>query len=407
MSSVDLTALKVIAAKDVDQAAARGAKEIVARKGAVITPLALDAIQRRGVVLRQGDGGAPGHPGSNGSGSSGSGATGARAAAPGGGATPAAGNGSRPSPPVASREALALFNSPEAQRIKEEIVRTGEKLWRRQYVDGNGGNISYRIGPNEVLCTPTLCSKYDLTPEHISMVDLDGNQLAGSHARTSEIFLHLQIYKTVPDAKGVVHCHPPHATAYAITGRVPPSGVVPEFDVFVGAVALAPYETPGTQRFAETVMPFVKNYNTVLLGNHGIVCWADTVTHAEWFAEVLETYCWTLTIAAAQLGVPVSRIPPAKTQDLLSIKKRLGLPDPRFTPDVCPLAEDPDSPSEGITLMPPRPCSCAATGAGACPAAAKKCPAAAGAGAEDDVEGIVREVTEAVLGALQARGRRL
>ena len=193
------------------------------------------------------------------------------------------------------------------------------------------------------------------------MVDLEGNQLAGSAARTSEIFLHLEIYKAVPEAKGVVHCHPPHATAYAITGRVPPSGIVPEFDVFVGAVALAPYETPGTQRFAETVLPFVKNYNTVLLGNHGIVCWADTVTHAEWYAEVLETYCWTLTIASTQLGVPVSRIPPAKTQDLLSIKKRLGPAGSRVSPRTSArCAEDPDSPSDGITLMPPRPCACAA-----------------------------------------------
>jgi L-fuculose-phosphate aldolase len=374
MSALDLTALRVIAARDIDQAAAQGAKEIVARKGAVITPLALDAIHRRGVALRQGDGGAPACSGSNGSQPSGT-------------------------AQAASAAVLALYNSPEAQRIKTEIVLTGKKLWQRQYVDGNGGNISYRIGPNEVLCTPTLCSKYDLTPEHICLVDLDGNQLAGSHARTSEIFLHLEIYKAVPKAKGVVHCHPPHATAYAITGRVPPSGIVPEFDVFVGAVALAPYETPGTKRFAETVLPFVQNYNTVLLGNHGIVCWADTVTHAEWYAEVLETYCWTLTIAATQLGVQVSRIPTTKTQDLLSIKKRLGLPDPRFTPDVCPLAEDPDSPSEGIALMPPRPCHCAATGI-------RTCPAAAGAGEEDDVDGIVREVTEAVMAALQARGRR-
>jgi len=374
MSAVDLTALRVIAARDIDRAAAQGAKEIVARKGAVITPLALDAIQRRSLTLRQGDPGA---------------------------ATSSAGSGPQPSggAPDASRDALALFNSPDAQRIKEEIVRTGRKLWLRQYVDGNGGNISCRIGPNEVLCTPTLCSKYDLTPGHICLVDLAGNQLAGSHARTSEIFLHLEIYKAVPEAKAVVHCHPPHATAYAITGRVPPSGVVPEFDVFVGAVALAPYETPGTQRFAETVSPFVKNYNTVLLGNHGVVCWADTVTHAEWYAEVLETYCWTLTIASTQLGVPVSRIPSAKTQDLLSIKKRLGLPDPRFTPDVCPLAEDPGSPSDSITLMPPRPCTCAATGV-------RTCPAAGGAGGEDDVDGIVRDVTNAVMAALEARGRR-
>ncbi len=79
----------------------------------------------------------------------------------------------------------------------------------RQYVDGNGGNISFRIGPNAVLCTPTLVSKFDLTPEDICLVDLDGNQLAGSKRRSSELLLHLEIYKAVPNAKAVVHCHPP------------------------------------------------------------------------------------------------------------------------------------------------------------------------------------------------------
>jgi L-fuculose-phosphate aldolase len=374
MSSLDLTALRVIAAKDIHQAASRGATEIITRKGAVITPLAADAVQRQTLTLRQADG--PSAPCS------------ASKAAP-----------AAPKSPAATPQALALFTSPEAERIKAEIVTTGKKLWHRQFVDGNGGNISYRLGPNEVLCTPTLCSKYDLTPELICMVDLEGNQIAGSAARTSEIFLHLQIYKTVPEAKGVVHCHPPHATAYAITGRVPPSGIVPEFDVFVGAVALAPYETPGTQRFAETVMPFVKNYNTVLLGNHGIVCWADTVTHAEWYAEVLETYCWTLTIAAGQLGVPVGRIPAAKTEDLLNIKRRLGLPDPRLTPDACPLAqEDPDSLPDGITLMPPRPCACALSGS-------PMCGAETGGPGDVEADEVVREVTEAVMAALRARGR--
>jgi L-fuculose-phosphate aldolase len=382
MSSVDLTAQRVIAVKDIDRAATRGAKEIVTRKGAVITPLALDAAQRRSITLRQ-DGAAP-------------------CAKP---------TGAKPAGPVASSDRLALFNSPGAQRIKEEIVAVGKKLWHRQYVDGNGGNISYRIGPNEVLCTPTLCSKFDLTPELICMVDLEGNQLAGTAARTSEIFLHLEIYKEVPEAKGVVHCHPPHATAYAITGRVPPSGIVPEFDVFVGAVALTPYETPGTKAFAETVIPYVKNYNTVLLGNHGIVCWADTVTHAEWYAEVLETYCWTLTIAANQLGVSPSRISPAKTQDLLNMKKRLGLPDPRFTPETCPLAEDPAAPSEGIVLMPPRPCHCAVTGSKTCPktgssACGSATACAPGSADADDVEGIIRDVTAAVMAALEGRGAR-
>ena len=147
---------------------------------------------------------------------------------------------------------------PEAKAIKEEICAVGWKLWLRSYVDGNGGNISCRIGENAVICTPTLLSKADLKPEDLCLVDLEGNQLAGDLPRTSEVFLHCEIFKNVPQAKAVVHCHPPHATAYAITGRVPPSAIIPEFDVFVGSVAISPYETPGTKKFAETVIPFVR-----------------------------------------------------------------------------------------------------------------------------------------------------
>jgi L-fuculose-phosphate aldolase len=228
-----------------------------------------------------------------------------------------------------------LFFTPEAEEIKKEICAVGRKLWLRQYVDGNGGNISYRIGPNEFICTPTMVSKYDLTPEVLSLVDLDGNQIEGTYPRTSEILLHLEIYKEVSEAKSVVHCHPPHATAYAVTGRVPPNLILPEFEVFVGKVAIAPYGTPGTVEFAQSVLPFVKQHNTVLLANHGIVCWGDTVTHAEWLAEVLETYCSTLMLAA-QLGVPLSQLSQQQGSELLAFKKRLPmpLPDVRFNPSA-------------------------------------------------------------------------
>jgi L-fuculose-phosphate aldolase len=239
--------------------------------------------------------------------------------------------------PATRRDAVnILFSSPEAEEIKKEICAAGRKLWMRQYVDGNGGNISYRIGPNAVLCTPSLVSKFDLTPADICLTDINGNQIAGSKTRSSELLLHLEIYKAVPQAKAVVHCHPPHATAYAITGCLPPSLIIPEFEVIVGKVAVAPYETPGTMAFAETVLPYVKNHNTVLLANHGIVCWADTVTRAEWCAEVLDTYCWILMLAA-QLGAPILRISEQHGADLRALRKKLGLPE--FPLDMPPLSE--------------------------------------------------------------------
>jgi len=275
-----------------------------------------------------------------------------------------------------------LFSTPEAEAIKKEICAVGRKLWMRQFVDGNGGNISYRIGPNEVLCTPTMVSKFDLTPEDICLVDLEGNQIAGSKASTSELLLHLEIYKAEPEAKAVLHCHPPHATAYAITGRVPPNMVIPEFEVFVGKVVISRYETPGTKAFAESVLPYVKQHNTMLLSNHGIVCWADTVTHAEWYAEVLETYCWTLMLAA-QLGVPISRISEEQGSDLLEIKRRLGLPDARF--DTSPMKErqlsDPEVPSS--VALEPTPYD-----------------GSSGNSANVDLESLVKSVTDAVMEAI-------
>jgi L-fuculose-phosphate aldolase len=116
----------------------------------------------------------------------------------------------------------------------------------------------------------------------------------------------------------VVHCHPPYATAFAITGIVPPNNLIPEYEVFIGPAAVAPYETPGTQAFAETVLPFVEKHNTILLQNHGIVCWSDTVTHAEYLAEIIDTYCKTYLIAKRRGPRPSEKLHAA-----LSLLERL------------------------------------------------------------------------------------
>ncbi len=353
----------VLAARDAQAAHAQGAAEFLVPEKCVITPSAQDYLRQHDITVRKRN----------------SGGTGAGALKP-----PAAASAhTRQQARLTSPEAR-LFYSEEAERIKAEIIAVGRKLWSRMYVDGNGGNISYRIGPNAVICTPTMVSKADLTPDDLCLVDLDGNQILGPKPRTSEVFLHLEIYKAVPEAKAAVHCHPPHATAYAITRRVPPSRLIPEYEVFVGKVAVAPYETPGTPEFAQTVLPFVKQHNTVLLSNHGIVCWADTVTHAEWYAEVIDTYCWTLMLAT-QLGAPLSYIPEEKASDLLAIKKRLGLPDVRLDGSnfkECQLS-DLEMPTT-IALL-PNACVPGVTADGI------------------DVEAVVKSVTDAVMRVLEER----
>jgi L-fuculose-phosphate aldolase len=244
----------------------------------------------------------------------------------------------------------AAANSFEAEALRAEIIAVGRKLWQRQYVDGNGGNISARLGSKYVMCTPTMMSKGDLEPADICLSDLEGNILAGDRMRTSEILLHLEIYKANPLARAVVHCHPPHATAFSMTASAPPNGYIAEYEFFIGVAAVSPYETPGTQAFAETVLPFVHDHNTILLANHGVVCWSDSVTHAEWLVEVLDTYCRTWTVAQ-QIGRPLQAIPDDKLDELLALKRRMGLPDARHARVPLVVAENRSGESEVERLM--------------------------------------------------------
>jgi len=388
VKNMDLSGQNVLTMRDAQNAVTAGATQVRVGGKCVITPSARDFLRQHEIELVMGAPAAAAaapvsapKPAPSVAGGGGSGAGKARIINVAGGGSPA-----KTTPSVRSAPDPRLFNTPEAEAVKIEICAVGKKLWNRQYVDGNGGNISYRIGPNEVICTPTLVSKYDLTPDDLCMVDLDGKQIAGKRPRTSEILLHLEIFKAVPEAKSCVHCHPPHATAYAITGRVPPSRVIPEFEVFVGKVAVSPYETPGTKAFAETVIPYVKQHNTVLLANHGIICWADTVTHAEWYAEVVDTYCWTLMLAS-QLGVPISQISEKHTADLLDIKKTIGLPDARF--DASGMKECQLSDLETNTSIALLPCARDGVSIGTADSA--------------DIEQLVKTVTDAVMGAIKAQ----
>ena len=125
----------------------------------------------------------------------------------------------------------------DVHELKQAICEIGDRIYKRGFAAANDGNITVRLNEAEVLCTPTMCCKGFLKPEDICVVDMDGNQLAGRKKRSSEVLLHLEIMKARPDVQSVVHCHPPHATAFAIAREPIPQAVLPEVEVFLGRSA--------------------------------------------------------------------------------------------------------------------------------------------------------------------------
>jgi L-fuculose-phosphate aldolase len=232
-----------------------------------------------------------------------------------------------------------FFNSPYGHSLKEQLCDIGRRLWGRAYVDGNGGNIAIRVGEDIALCTPTLVSKGFMKPEDMCLVDFEGNQLCGVKKRTSEILMHLQIMKRQPKAVATCHCHPPYSTGFAVAGLVPPTCMIPEYEVFA-SVAVAPYRTPGTPEMGQLVADLVDKHNTILMANHGVVSWShNDVEDAYFKMEILEAYCRTVLVTA-QLGKPPQTMTPAQLQDLLKIKQSLGIPDPRHGLKECELCDN-------------------------------------------------------------------
>jgi L-fuculose-phosphate aldolase len=228
---------------------------------------------------------------------------------------------------------MANSNGPvNIHRMKQEICEIGDRIYKKGFAAANDGNITYRVNEREVLCTPTMVSKGFLKPEDICLIDMTGKQLSGHRKRSSEALLHLEIMKARPDVKSVVHCHPPHATAFAVAGEPIPQCVLPEVEVFLGEVPLTKYETPGGPEFAKTILPFVTKTNVIILANHGTVSYGENVERAYWWTEILDAYCRILMLAR-DLG-KVNYLSEQKSRELLDLKQRFGFWDPRLSKEM-------------------------------------------------------------------------
>jgi len=182
-----------------------------------------------------------------------------------------------------------------------DVVRCCRQLWRLGLLAGVEGNLSVRIGPDRYLVTPTGRHKGSLRTSDLVRVDGAGRVLHGFHKPTSELDLHVEVYRRREDVGAVIHAHPPTATAFAVAGEPLPPDVLPEVVVLFGAVPLAPYATPGTPDLATAVASFIEDHEAVLLTNHGAVCWGPDLTVAQVRMESLEQAAKIL-LAARSIG---------------------------------------------------------------------------------------------------------
>lgn len=208
------------------------------------------------------------------------------------------------------------------QEFREEIVRVGRLMFEKGWVAANDGNITIRLDDETILATPSGVSKGMMHPEDLILCDMEGRKLAGKRACTSEMGMHLTIYRLRPDVRAVVHAHPPFATGFAVAGRALDLAVLPEVIVGLGSIPLAPYGLPGTPALSESMLPFIPRYDAMLLANHGAVAYGDDVMQAFFRLDTVE-HSARITLHAELLGGP-QVLPRAEVQKLFDSRGRYG-----------------------------------------------------------------------------------
>jgi L-fuculose-phosphate aldolase len=176
------------------------------------------------------------------------------------------------------------------RQSRREIVSFGKMLHQRGYVAAMDGNLSVRLDKQRILCTPTSVSKGAMRPSDMVIVDLEGRRLRGRRRVSSEIGMHLLIYKLRPDINAVVHAHPPTATGFAAAGMALNQPLVCEVVIGLGSIPLAQYGTPGTPELAETLEPLIPQYDAILMSNHGVVSYGSELCHAYMKMEIVEHF---------------------------------------------------------------------------------------------------------------------
>jgi L-fuculose-phosphate aldolase len=189
----------------------------------------------------------------------------------------------------------------DQNRSVTKLAFFGKLLHQRGYVSGTDGNLSVRLGPQSVLVTPRGVSKGFMRAEDMVVVNMDGHKLVGSREPSSEIGMHLRIYKLRPDIRAVVHAHPCISTGFASAGIGLIEPICSELVLTLGKVPLARYALPGSNELAKSLEPFIHDHNAILMQNHGVVTYGETLERAYMNMETVE-HCARIALVTKLLG---------------------------------------------------------------------------------------------------------
>ena len=207
--------------------------------------------------------------------------------------------------------------------IRREICEMGRRIYQRGFVAANDGNISVRLDPDRVLCTPTGVSKGYMSEDMLAICDMEGKQVAGPLKISSEIRMHLEVYQLRPDINAVIHAHPPTATGFAVAGIELTQCILPEVIVALGGIPLASYGTPGGSEIVEPMKPLLQQYDAVLMANHGVVTLGKEVMDAHFKMETVEHFA-KIALVARQLD-SVQTLDPQQVDDLIRLRQQFNI----------------------------------------------------------------------------------
>ena len=219
------------------------------------------------------------------------------------------------------------------EQIRADIVEAGRRLYARAYIASNDGNISARLDDTRIITTPKSVSKGFMTPDMMVIVDYEGKKVAGERDASTELPMHLEIYRNRPDVNAVVHAHPPVATGFAVAGIPLTRAVLAEVITTLGSIPIAEYGTPSTEELPAAVRKYIKAHDGMLLANHGAVTCGPNVMAAYYKMETIEHFA-KISLVARLLGREhlISR---DEVERLQGLRGFYGIPAP------APLCADP------------------------------------------------------------------